>query len=75
MKRKILSITLLGIMVLGVSAIANADHKKVKDYKYTASNSYWCKQGKRNRIKESSRSKKFSCERNSFRQRKWKDGL
>ncbi len=40
MKRKILSITLLGIMVLGVSAIANADHKKVKDYKYTASNSY-----------------------------------
>ena len=32
--------TLLGIMVLGVSAIANVNHRKVKDYKYTTSNSY-----------------------------------
>lgn len=71
MKRKILSMTLLGIMVLGVSAIANVNHRKVKDYKYTNR----CKQGERNRIKKSSGSKKFSCERNSFRQRKWKNGL
>lgn len=40
MKRKILSITLLGIMVLGVSAVANANHQKTKDYKYAASGNY-----------------------------------
>lgn len=40
MKRKILSITLLGIMVLGVSATINAANKKRTNNRNVSSNSY-----------------------------------
>ena len=61
MKRKILSIVLLGIMVLGVSGTANAKSKKKYLKTNVSAQLHRGKQGNSNSIEKGSRSKPVSC--------------